>query len=90
MHIHKELNRIKEMKSCHKKLKFKTELDAVERALLYWNQNRFVNKPYECPECGKWHLTTSFHKKTHKRVIQYLKDVKRLEELFQLEKQYTK
>lgn len=53
---------------CHEKRRFLTRKDAHR----FHKENRKVHtgnkqRPYICPECGNWHLTTIKDKKGRKR-----------------------
>ena len=44
----------KQIAACEAKLAFKTK----GRALIYSDRRGFPNRPYLCPICGEWHLSS--------------------------------
>lgn len=49
----------KERSTCSSgKIQYGNERDANRVLLSMWYEGRLqIHRPYECPECGKWHLT---------------------------------
>lgn len=44
----------KQIAACEAKIAFKTK----GRALIYSDRRGFPNRPYLCPVCGEWHLSS--------------------------------
>lgn len=43
---------------CVTKKRFESKADAKARARQYKGQGFGLGRPYRCPTCGNWHLTT--------------------------------
>lgn len=48
----------RERRKCAKKLVYKTPVDALNKILLIWEQNKKWLRSYECVWCGNIHLTS--------------------------------
>lgn len=43
---------------CWRKLSYPTEMGALKASMMVRERYGSVQYPYECPLCGKWHLTS--------------------------------
>ena len=46
------------IKTCHRKLRFETPLEAAEKAQKFWNENKKHVIIYRCDKCPMYHLAT--------------------------------
>lgn len=47
------------IRNCKKKKVYHSRSEAKEKAMFYRKKNGIRQKPYNCVECGNYHLTTS-------------------------------